>query len=144
MGKHMKALLGLLLVVAVVEGNTATAADLTHGKSLYEECAGCHAPKENQIGPKHCGVVGRMVGTEPGFVYSDVMRNGGFRWDDKHLDAFLTSPLSYLSGTNMGYAGLYDAKDRQDLIAYLKELSRDPLLCGPGDTASADSAAVAP
>jgi cytochrome c len=138
----MKTLLGLLAIIAALTANAAGAADLAHGKSLYEECSGCHALKENQIGPKHCGVFGRKAGSVPGFTYSDVMHGAGFSWDDKHLDAFLTSPLSYLSGTNMGYAGLFDVKERQDLIAYLKKLSIDPVLCGPGPTASAASQAA--
>ena len=138
----MKTLRGLFVIIAAFGANAAGAADLAHGKSLYEECSGCHALRENQIGPKHCGVFGRKAGSIQDFDYSDVMRGAGFSWDDKHLDAFLTSPLSYLSGTNMGYAGLFDVKERQDLIAYLKKLSQDPLLCGPGPAVSAKTQAA--
>lgn len=133
----MRQLLTLLLLILACSGYSANAADLTHGQKLYEECSGCHALKENLIGPKHCGVFGRKAGAVPDFTYSAVMHSAGFSWDDKHLDAFLTSPLSYLSGTNMGYAGLYDEKDRQDLIAYLKQLSSDPARCGVGATSAA-------
>lgn len=138
----MKQIFGLLAALTLFSSHTAEAADLAHGKSLYEECSGCHALQENLIGPKHCGVFGRKAGTIPDFIYSDVMRRAGFSWDDKHLDAFLTSPLAYLSGTNMGYAGLFEAKDRQDLIAYLKQLSDDPAICGEGLTASAASDSI--
>src|SRR4051812_49397260 len=82
----------------------AVQGDPAHGKELYEECSGCHALQENLIGPKHCGLMGRRAGTVPDYVYSDVMRQSGIVWDTKKLDEFLKAPLSYLPGTNMGYA----------------------------------------
>ena len=106
----------------------AAAGDPAHGKELYEECKGCHALNETLIGPKHCGVFGRKAGSVPGYAYSDVMKNAGFVWDEKHLDDFLKSPITYLSGTNMGYAGLDSAQDRADLIAYLRK-AMDPAVC---------------
>lgn len=125
----------LLLALGLLLSPTAWAAhqpDLNHGKELYEECSGCHGLKENLLGPKHCGVVGRKAGTISDFTYSDVMKQSGIVWDDKHLDAFLTSPLSYLTGTNMGYAGIFDAPARADLIAFLKKVSADPQSCSEG------------
>ena len=44
----------------------------------------------------------------------------GFTWDAEHLDKWLSSPRDFLPGTKMTFAGLHDAKDRIDLIAYLK------------------------
>jgi cytochrome c len=100
-----------------------------HGKAIYtQECKGCHAPNETLVGPKHCGVFGRRAGTVPGYAYSDVMKEAGFLWDAKHLDDFLKSPITYLNGTNMGYVGLDSAKDRADLIAYLRQ-AMDPAVC---------------
>ena len=105
------------------------AADSEHGKAIYtQECQGCHAPNETRVGPKHCGVFGRRAGTVPGYPYSDVMKEAGFLWDAKHLDDFLKSPITYLNGTNMGYVGLDSAKDRADLIAYLRQ-AMDPAVC---------------
>lgn len=121
----------VLVAFVSMSASAALAANLEHGKGLYEECSGCHALTENLVGPKHCGVMGRKAGSLADFVYSDVMKEAPFRWDAKHLNDFLASPLSYLSGTNMGYAGLYDAKDREDLIAYLEKLTNDPVLCDP-------------
>ena len=107
----------------------AEAADLAKGEVLYEECKGCHALRENLMGPRHCWVVGRPAGKVPDFTYSDVMKQSKLIWDAKTLDQFLAMPLSFMSGTIMGYAGIYDKKDRDDLIAYLTKLSNDPQAC---------------
>ena len=95
--------------------------DADHGKELYAECKGCHALNVPRVGPPHCGVIGRPAGSVEGYHYSDVMKRAGFVWDDAHLDAFLNSPISYLNGTNMGFAGYFDPQDRADIIAYLKQ-----------------------
>jgi cytochrome c2 len=34
-----------------------------------------------------------------------MMKNSKIAWTDQKLHEFLTSPISYLSGTNMGFAG---------------------------------------
>ena len=50
---------------------------------------------------------------------SDAIRNSGIVWDVARLDAFLTFPLRNLRGTTMGFAGIGDAGERADMIAYL-------------------------
>lgn len=104
--------------------------DLEKGKALYEECKGCHSPTENIVGPRHCGVAGRKAGSVADFQYSDVMKRSNIVWTDEKLHEFLTSPISYLSGTNMGYAGLFDANERADVIAWLHKVSEDPSCAG--------------
>lgn len=104
--------------------------DPRRGDELYaEQCKGCHELHETLVGPKHCGVFRRRAGSVPDYAYSDVMKQSGIIWDATHLDDFLKSPFTYLNGTNMGYAGLDDEKDRADLIAYLRE-ALDPNVCG--------------
>jgi cytochrome c len=123
--------LGLALrAPGVIAGDsTVTSGDSVHGKAVYaRECTGCHAVNDTLVGPKHCGVFGRRAGTVPGFAYSDAMKQAGFVWDVQHLNDFLTSPITYLNGTNMGYAGLDSPQDRADVIAYLRK-AMDPALC---------------
>jgi cytochrome c len=117
----------LMASTSVAVTPLALAQDVARGAKLYKECEGCHGTtkvlatsSDQKMGPPHCGVVGRKAGTVEGFPYSDVMREAGFVWDDKHLHEFLTFPISYLPGTNMGYAGMYDENDRNDVIAFLK------------------------
>lgn len=118
-----------LAVSLMVGALPATAADLDRGAQIYAECAGCHDLRENKMGPRHCWLMERPAGKVPGFTYSGAMESSGLVWDEKTLDEFLTMPLSFLSGTNMGYAGLFDEKDRADLIGYLKNLTNDAEAC---------------
>ena len=109
--------------------SSAPAADLTRGEVLYGECKGCHALGENTVGPRHCWVVGRAAGKVPDFNYSDAMKSSGLVWDAKTLDQFLTTPFAFLPGTAMGYAGIFDKAEREDLIAYLEKVTSDPRAC---------------
>jgi cytochrome c len=42
-------------------------------------------------------------------------------WDEGTLDRFLENPTKFLPGTRMGYAGIKNAQERADLIAFLKQ-----------------------
>lgn len=106
--------------------------DALHGKELYVQCAGCHKLQENSTGPMHCGVVGRPAGSAPGFEYSDAMKTSGIVWDPQKLDEFLTSPIAYVLGTKMGFAGFQNPTDRADVIAYLQQAASDPAICPQG------------
>lgn len=103
--------------------------DALHGKELYTQCAGCHKLQENSIGPMHCGVIGRAAGTVPGFDYSEAMKTSGIVWDATKLDEFLTSPIAYVMGTKMGFAGFSNPTDRADVIAYIQQANSDPAIC---------------
>ena len=51
---------------------------------------------------------------------------GKGKWTDKNLDKYLKSPADYAPGNAMAFAGVPNptqpnAKDRADIIAYLKE-----------------------
>jgi cytochrome c len=117
------AVLGILCSCSGVKGNPA------HGKVLYAACQACHRPNENYVGPRHCGVLGRPAGSVPDFDYSEGMKAAGITWNEKTLDAFLTSPIAFINGTKMGFAGFESPADRADVIAYLKQMNDDPSLC---------------
>ena len=113
-------------------GSASTASvkgDAVHGKELYATCEGCHKLAENSVGPMHCGLFGRPAGTVPGFEYSEAMKASGIIWDAQKLDEFLVSPIAYVNGTKMGFAGFESATDRADVIAYLQHANKDPALC---------------
>ena len=42
------------------------------------------------------------------------------KWTDNNLDKWLASPAGFAPGNAMAFAGIGSAKDRADLIAYLK------------------------
>ena len=48
--------------LALLRGNA------DRGKALYENCTSCHSVDENDIGPKHRGVVGRKARTLPDYA----------------------------------------------------------------------------
>ncbi|MNT67104.1 Cytochrome c2 precursor [compost metagenome] len=60
------------------------------------------------------------------------MRESPWVWDEKSLNVFLKDPMKALPGTTMGYAGVKDAAERSDLIAWLKEASHSGVACKPG------------
>ena len=101
----------------------AYAQDATVGKSVFAQCVACHAVNgTNGVGPSLQGIVGRKSGSFPGFRYSHAMKSAGVVWNDKTLDAYIAEPQRAVPGNVMPYSGLVDAKQRADLIAYLKTI----------------------
>lgn len=45
----------------------------------------------------------------------------GITWGEDTLDEYLINPKKYIPGTKMVFAGLKKAKERTQLIAYLKD-----------------------
>ncbi len=105
-------------------GAAVAAGDAEKGKELYGRCLACHALEYDRVGPRHCGVVGRHAGSVKGFAYSDAMKRSKLVWNEKTLDRFLANPPKTVPGTTMTYAGVPDAKERADLIAYLEQACR--------------------
>jgi cytochrome c len=125
------AAIALALALAGSIPASAQTGDATRGEEIYQRCIACHALDRNRTGPKHCGLFGRRAGSVPDFPYSQAMRKSGIVWDEASLDRFLESPLKAVPGTKMGYAGVKDAKERADLIAYLRSAGADPANCPP-------------
>jgi cytochrome c len=94
--------------------------DPVRGKSLYQGCEGCHSIDENDVGPKHRGVVGRKAGSVKDYAYSPALKSSGLTWDEASLDRWLISPAAMVPGTKMFFK-IDDAQSRADLIAYLKQ-----------------------
>jgi len=102
----------------------AVVGDPAKGADVFKKCAACHtiAPGgANGIGPNLSKVVGESVAQgRGGFAFSDALKAKGGKWDEKSLDAWLTNPREYAPGTKMTFAGIEDAQQRADVIAYLK------------------------
>ena len=100
------------------------AADPAKGEKIFSKCKACHKIEDgvNGTGPSLYGVVGRPVGTEPGFTYSDTLQGLGGNWEPARMNEFLTSPKDYAPGTKMGFAGLKKPEDRANIIAYLESV----------------------
>lgn len=104
---------------ASLEGDPAA------GRAIFGRCAMCHSiePGENRLGPTLHGVVGRDIGSVPGFAYSPANRAAEGEWTRERLLAFIEAPRRAMPGTRMAFAGLPDPQARADLIAYLETLS---------------------
>jgi cytochrome c len=48
------------------------------------------------------------------------MKKAGVTWDDKSLDGFLTDPQKAVPGNVMPFPGVSDAKQRAEIIDFLK------------------------
>lgn len=104
-------------------------ADSAAGQKQARKCVACHgfdAGGGHKIGPNLWDVVGRAIGAADGYRYSAALAEHGGVWGYEELDAFLTSPKSFVEGTKMAFAGIKDAADRANLIAYLRGLSDSP------------------
>ena len=103
--------------------------DAVRGKRVLAKCRACHTFENggpNKVGPNLYGIVGRDVGSIPGYKYSEVVKTKGGVWTFELLDCFITKPKACLPGTRMPFAGLADAATRADLLAYLRTLSDSP------------------
>jgi cytochrome c len=94
--------------------------DPVHGKTLYQACESCHSINDNDVGPKHRGVVGRHAGSIADYSYSPALKSSGLTWDEATLNRWLINPSALVPGTKMFFK-IDDAQSRADIIAYLKE-----------------------
>jgi cytochrome c len=112
------------LATILLTANTAQAAgDAKRGEEIYQSCQDCHSLDENEVGPMHRGVFGRAAGAIPDYNYSDALKNAKIVWDETTLDQWLKEPQAFIPGSRMAFR-LTDAKDRADVIAYLKEKAK--------------------
>ncbi|MEO5867992.1 MAG: cytochrome c family protein [Sphingomonas sp.] len=125
-------------------------ADPAKGAEVFKKCAACHTVDQgapNGIGPNLYATVGEGVAEgKGGFAFSDALKAHGGKWDFDSLNAWLTNPRKFASGTKMTFAGLPDEKDRANVIVYLNSMgSKLPLPAAPAAApAGAAPAAGAP
>ena len=113
-------LASLLVAPAFAEGDAA------RGEALFKECAACHklAAGANEVGPSLHGIFSRKAGELGDFRYSPAMKRRGVTWTQESLDKYLSDPQAFIPGNRMPYAGMSNATDRADLIAYLQKATQ--------------------
>jgi len=105
---------------------TVLAGDATVGQKVFKKCVVCHTAEKkgpHKVGPNLWSVVNRKKASAGGFSYSKAMKEAGGNWTETDLDEYITSPKKFLPGNRMAFAGVRKAKDRANLIAYLKSLA---------------------
>ena len=110
----------------VMAGVAHAGGDAARGEKRFEECASCHSVEagRNLVGPTLHSVFGRKAGTVTDFRYSPAMRNSAITWTPQTLETLIADPQKLVPANRMPYAGLADASERADLIAYLENATK--------------------
>jgi cytochrome c len=123
MSNHLDCSLGVVLALAMiaVAGAARAEGDAARGEKKFEDCATCHATERgvNNVGPSLFGLFGRKAGDVADFRYSPALKRSGITWSAKTLDDFIADPQKLIPNNRMPYAGMPNAAERADLIAYL-------------------------
>jgi cytochrome c len=118
-------LIGALALLATA-GAARADGDAARGEKRFEECATCHTLERgvNNVGPSLFGVIGRKAGEIAEFRYSPALKKSGLTWTSQVLDTFIADPQKEVPGNRMPFAGMPDAADRADLLAYLQKVTK--------------------
>lgn len=104
-------------------------ASIEKGMRVAKKCVSCHTFNKGGkagIGPNLWNIVNHAKAQTAGFNYSSALKKKGGKWDFESLNAFLHKPRQYARGTLMSFAGLRKAKDRANMLIYLRSLSGKP------------------
>ncbi len=102
--------------------------DPDRGQRVFGACAACHSLEadRNMTGPSLAGLWNRKAGGLASFPrYSPALKSADIVWDDKTLDAWLADSQHVIPGNTMTFPGIKDARQRADLLAFLKEATQD-------------------
>jgi cytochrome c len=124
----MKGMLMAAVALLVVLDTQAFAVDgsAERGQRVFGACAACHSlqPDQNMTGPSLAHLWNRKAGSLASFGrYSSAMESANVEWNDKTLDEWIADPQHVIPGNQMTFAGIKDAKQRADLIAFLKQVT---------------------
>jgi len=117
--------LAVAVAVAAVSPSLA-AGDPERGAKVFRKCQACHQidKEQNKVGPHLVKIINRPVAHVEGFNYSTALKKAGedgLVWTEENLDKYLENPKDFIPGNRMAFAGLKDAQERQDVIAYMRE-----------------------
>jgi cytochrome c len=97
------------------------------GQRVFGACAACHSlqPDQNMTGPSLSGLWNRKAGSLASFSrYSPALKSANILWNDKTLDDWITDPQHFIPGNEMTFDGIKDARQRADLLAFLKQATQ--------------------
>jgi cytochrome c len=103
-------------------------ADPVKGEKVAAKCKACHTfaqGEPNRVGPNQWAIMGSHLGHREDFTYSSALLAKKAEvpvWTEDAMHAFLANPKEWLPGTKMQFNGIRDAKERADLIAWMKTM----------------------
>lgn len=116
-------------LMVIASGGLSMAQDAAAGEAAFRKwCLPCHDAGDGakiKLGPPLNGLDGRAGATVAGFNYSDANKNAGITWNEASFKEFINNPTQKIPGTRMAFAGVKDAKEVNDLWAFLKQFDQD-------------------
>lgn len=122
----MGRMMGAMALLLAAAGAARADGDAGRGEKRFEECATCHSTQAgvNGVGPSLHDLFGRKAGSLDDYRYSPAMRRSGITWTPQTLATFIADPQKAVPNNRMPFAGMPDAAERADLIAYLEKASK--------------------
>jgi cytochrome c len=125
-GSHATAV-AVLASFVIASQSLAAEGNSARGQRVFGACAACHSlqPDQNMTGPSLANVWNRKAGSTASFNrYSPALKSANIVWNDKTLDEWINDPQHVVPGNQMTFAGVKDARQRADLLAFLKEATQ--------------------
>lgn len=109
----------------------AASGEMSNGERQFvRRCSICHSldpDDRRRAGPTLWGVFGRRAGTAPGYRYSEGLRRSTIVWNEETISRlFELGPEVVTPGSKMPLQQIPDARDRRDLISFLKSHTAGP------------------
>jgi cytochrome c len=119
------------LLLLLPAAPTAAQGNPEAGSAVFRrECFACHAFACNKRGPKLHRIFGRSAAAIGDFpIYSNALRQSGIVWDAETLDRFLADPVAMVPTTTMTWGKVADARERRDVLAFLRSGDTSLDLC---------------
>jgi cytochrome c len=123
---NAKSAMAALGITLLLTGAARADGDPVRGEARFQDCAACHRLEAgvNNVGPSLHGIFTRKAGELTDFRYSPAMKRSGIVWTPETLNTFIGDPQALVPANRMPYAGMANASDRADLIAYLSRASQ--------------------
>jgi cytochrome c len=117
----------MLVMITLLPVATARAdGDAARGEARFQECAACHRLEAgvNEVGPSLHGIFMRKAAELADFRYSPAMKRSGVVWTPETVETYIADPQAMIPANRMPYAGMANASERADLIAYLVKATK--------------------
>jgi cytochrome c len=100
------------------------------GARVFRACRACHgltSGDTNRAGPTLAGLFGRRIATLPGYEFSPALKSLDIVWTPQTVSRlFEIGPAAYTPGTKMPEQRITDPDDRQALMNWLEQATRQP------------------